>query len=131
MVRDDLEMMAHALFACDVLTMMVMNAQLLALGSLPFLCAKDTPAVLSSSSLLINQQVSLLLVLLWQQRRLRNLDSSGRPRPEQGGERITTEFLLSLSNRECVWRFRYEMALSDLELLDKSLIDSLQCRSWN
>ena len=31
----------------------------------------------------------------------------GPPRPEQGGQRITPEWLNSLSNRDCLWRFRY------------------------
>ena len=29
-----------------------------------------------------------------------------RPRPDQGGERITERFLRRLGHSECVWRFR-------------------------
>lgn len=29
-----------------------------------------------------------------------------QPRPEQGGERITEDWLYSLSDGECLWRFR-------------------------
>lgn len=29
------------------------------------------------------------------------------PRPGMGGQRITEEWLRSLSSRECLWRFRY------------------------
>ena len=32
--------------------------------------------------------------------------TSNIPRPEQGGQRITEEWLTSLSNRDCQWRFR-------------------------
>lgn len=31
----------------------------------------------------------------------------GCPRPEQGGQRITTEWLETLRPRDCQWRFRY------------------------
>jgi hypothetical protein len=31
----------------------------------------------------------------------------GPPRPEQGGQRITVDWLNSLGNRDCLWRFRY------------------------
>jgi hypothetical protein len=30
-----------------------------------------------------------------------------RARPEQGGQRITEEWLRSLKNRDCQWRFRF------------------------
>lgn len=30
----------------------------------------------------------------------------GPPRPEQGGQRITPEWLNSLISRDCLWRFR-------------------------
>ena len=29
-----------------------------------------------------------------------------KPRPEQGGQRITEEWLRSLKTRDCLWRFR-------------------------
>jgi ferredoxin len=29
-----------------------------------------------------------------------------QPRPEQGGERITEDYLLSLSEGDCLWRFK-------------------------
>src|ERR1700676_5011686 len=31
----------------------------------------------------------------------------GPLRPEQGGQRITVDWLNSLGNRDCLWRFRY------------------------
>ncbi|CAK5276153.1 unnamed protein product [Mycena citricolor] len=34
------------------------------------------------------------------------LSESGPPRPEQGGQRITEEWLSGLTNRDCLWRFR-------------------------
>ena len=33
-------------------------------------------------------------------------NSYSPPLPDQGGQRITDEWLLSLSDRECLWRFR-------------------------
>ncbi|TBU36620.1 hypothetical protein BD309DRAFT_878037, partial [Dichomitus squalens] len=33
--------------------------------------------------------------------------SSQAPRPEQGGRRITRDFLQELGSRECPWRFRF------------------------
>jgi hypothetical protein len=32
--------------------------------------------------------------------------ADGPPRPEQGGQRITPEWLNSLTSRDCLWRFR-------------------------
>jgi hypothetical protein len=31
----------------------------------------------------------------------------GPARPEQGGQRITQDWLHSLKSRDCIWRFRY------------------------
>lgn len=33
-------------------------------------------------------------------------EKAGPPRPEQGGQRITEEWLRSLKDRDCLWRFR-------------------------
>ncbi|KAJ3752078.1 hypothetical protein EV360DRAFT_26278, partial [Lentinula raphanica] len=44
-------------------------------------------------------------------------ENTEMPRPEQGGERISVEYLFSLSNRHCVWAFRFT-ASEIIELAD-------------
>ncbi|KAJ3724797.1 hypothetical protein FB446DRAFT_622064, partial [Lentinula raphanica] len=39
------------------------------------------------------------------------------PRPEQGGQRISAEYLFLLSNRHCIWAFRFT-ASEIIELVD-------------
>ncbi|RDX51173.1 hypothetical protein OH76DRAFT_354933 [Lentinus brumalis] len=67
-----------------------------------FLAAEDDYLASSNSSFLHNVAVAAEVL-----EREGCIRTSLEVRPEQGGQRITRVWLESLSQRECLWRFRY------------------------
>jgi hypothetical protein len=67
----------------------------------PILQPTVTAELLAYLSLVTGENYSHILLFVNQAKQRE------RARPEQGGQRITEDWLCSLKNRDCEWRFRY------------------------
>jgi hypothetical protein len=66
----------------------------------PILQPTTIAELMAYLSLATGEETNRILLLL-------QPSGQGPPRPEQGGQHITPDWLRSLKNRDCIWRFRY------------------------
>jgi len=90
----------------------MVNLSLFLRGLLPFITQPPAPifstpafVVLSESSN-AEEDANLAYLIQMAEQELRDRDGQKRPCPPIGGERITEDWLNSLTSRECLWQFR-------------------------